>query len=154
TRTFPVRDAEGKCVRIVGVVEDITLRADKDLALKEAHEKLRATLTRLSQQTRNNANLAELVDILQSCQSAEEAYGIIRSVLRDLLPSTSGGVFISSPLRDSMEMVATWGAVVSSAKTFRPDDCWALRRGKIHHIHAGASPLLCPHVSKAVTEGY
>jgi two-component system sensor histidine kinase/response regulator len=43
-RISPMYDLEGKCVRIVGIAEDVTARQQKEQALRETHEKLQAAL--------------------------------------------------------------------------------------------------------------
>jgi diguanylate cyclase (GGDEF)-like protein/PAS domain S-box-containing protein len=154
TLTFPVHDYEGKLVRMVGILEDITERREKEDALREAHQRLNGALGELKKQAQDTAKLSELVDILQSCQNAEEAYKITENVLQTTLCSTAGALCITSPSRDVVEMVASWGSVLGSEKAFRPDDCWALRRGKVHRVKDPASPLRCAHVSKSLANGY
>lgn len=53
-----------------------------------------------------------------------------------------------------MEAVGTWGDTLDTEKTFAPDDCWALRRGKIHQVIDSTSPLLCAHVSGCPAGGH
>jgi diguanylate cyclase (GGDEF)-like protein/PAS domain S-box-containing protein len=153
-RSFPVRDSTGKFIRVVGIAEDTTVRREKENALKETHEKLNVVLEGLKGQTQDAAKLAELVDILQSCQNAEEAFKITGSVLRGMLRSTSGALYITSPSRDVVEMVASWGNVQGTERVFRPAGCWALRRGKVHRVQGSESPLRCEHVSKSFSNSY
>ena len=146
-RTFPVRDAEGRLKRIVGIAEDTTER-------RHTHEKLEVALEELKEQTQDTAKLAELVDILQSCQSADEAFKIIGSTLQNMLPTTAGALYITSPSRNIVEMVVNWGDIPDSDKAFSPEDCWALRRGKAHRVKDSDSPLRCAHASKSLANGY
>ena len=55
------------------------------------------------------AALTELIDVLQSCQSIEEAYVIAGRTLRTLLHGTGGTLYMTSPSRDLLEPVASWG---------------------------------------------
>ncbi len=146
-RGFPVRDDKGKFIRTVGIAEDTTVR-------RETNAKLKAALEELKEQSQDAAKLAELVDILQSCQNAEEAYEITGNVLQGILQPTSGALFITSPSRDIVEMATSWGDVLGSEKVFRPDDCWALRRGKVHRLKDSGAPLRCAHVNKSPMNGY
>ena len=66
SRSFPVHDSRGKFVRVVGIAEDVTERRHKKNALEQIHQKLNAALEEANQQTREAAQLTELVDILQS----------------------------------------------------------------------------------------
>ena len=146
-RGFPVRDAKGKFLRVVGIAEDITLR-------RQALESLHAALAAAEQQAHEAAKLTELLDILQSCQTAEEAYKIIGDSLPTTLSARSGALCITSSSRNIVEAVATWGEVPATEKTFRPDDCWALRRGKIHLVREPNSSLRCAHVGEFLANGY
>ena len=96
----------------------------------------------------------ELVDILQSCQTVEEAYQIIGDTLPKTLASFSGALCMTAPSRNMVETVAAWGGTNITEKVFSLDDCWALRRGKIHSVSNAASPLRCAHVRGSLAGGY
>jgi len=147
SRSFPVRDATGKFVRIVGIAENITVR-------KEALDNLHAALDAAEHQAQDAAKLTELLEILQSCQSADEAYKITGDSLPKVLSARSGALCITSASRNILEAVAIWGEGLATEKTFRPDDCWALRRGKIHQVRHPTSSLRCAHVKGAPSDGY
>jgi PAS domain S-box-containing protein len=108
-RSFPVFDQSGKLVRAVGVAEDVTIRREKEEALVEAHAKLRAAVAKLEEQNEEGAKLSELVDILQSCESIDEAYKIAENGLQGMLRSSAGALCMTSPSRDVVEVVAGWG---------------------------------------------
>src|SRR5262249_30240954 len=126
-RSFPVRDAQGTFIRIVGIAEDITVR-------HQALDKLHTALAAAEHQAQNSAKLSELLDFLQPCQTAEEAYKVAADVLPQVLGARSGALCITSPSRNLVEAVASWGEASVTEKAFRPDECWALRRGKIHRV--------------------
>jgi diguanylate cyclase (GGDEF)-like protein/PAS domain S-box-containing protein len=153
-QSFPVRDSTGKLIRVVGIAEDFTARKERVNALKETHEKLTVALEELKEQTQGAAKLAELVDILQSCQDAEEAFKITASVLQGMLRSTAGALYITSPSRDVVEMVASWGDIQGTEKVFRPDDCWGLRRGRVHRVKNSESPLRCAHAGASLADSF
>ncbi len=151
---FPVRDSHGKFLRVVGIAEDVTERIEREKALEEAHRSLNAAMAESAQTAREAAKLSELVDILQSCQTLEEAYKIIQGALQTTLSSRAGALCITSPSRNIVEAVTTWGDVLASDRTFRPDDCWALRRGKVHTVKDPDSPVQCAHVTGSPSGGY
>jgi len=145
-RTFPVHDAHGYPDRVVGIAEDITIRKQKEDALRQAHMELQIALQESEERAREALKVTELVDILQSCQTVEEAYRVTGSALPAILGSQAGALCITSASRNIVEVVAAWGARSATEKTFSPDSCWALRRGKIHRVNDSSSPLRCGHV--------
>jgi diguanylate cyclase (GGDEF)-like protein/PAS domain S-box-containing protein len=156
--TFPV-EISMKYVQldlsyVVCVIRDVTERKQAESALQEAHGKLTIALGESEQQAQEAIKLTLVVDILQSCQTVEEACQIIGSILPATLSSPSGALCITTPSRNMVEAVATWGDTLATEKTFAPDDCWALRRGKIHRVNDATSPLRCAHVSGSPAGGY
>jgi PAS domain S-box-containing protein len=143
SRSFPVRDTAGKFVRLVGVAEDVTTRMQEENALAVAHEKLNVALRKAEEQAHDSAKLTELIDVLQSCQTVDEAYSIATGVLPGTFSCRSGALCITSASRNVVEAVSVWGTEVTTEKAFKPDDCWALRRGKIHMVKDSTSPLRC-----------
>ncbi|MGB7548690.1 MAG: PAS domain S-box protein [Terracidiphilus sp.] len=156
--TFPV-EVSMKLVHldrnyVVCAIRDISERKRMESALEEANAKLRIALAESEEQAREAIKLTELVDILHSCQTVEEAYRIIASALPTTLSSPSGALCMTTPSRNLVEAVAAWGGAPTTEKTFAPDDCWALRRGRIHRVTNAASPLRCAHVSGSLAGGY
>jgi len=153
-RSFPVRDEGGKFLRLVGIAEDITKRKQEEQMLAEAHEKLNAALRKAEEQAHDSTKLTELVDILQSCQTVEEAYAIAASVLNGTFSSPAGALCITSSSRNIVEAVSVWGTDPATERAFGPDHCWALRRGKINRVKDAGSPMRCPHVQGFPADGY
>jgi diguanylate cyclase (GGDEF)-like protein/PAS domain S-box-containing protein len=149
-RTFPVHDEKGELHRVVGIAEDITVRKQEEAALRAAHQKLHVALREAEQRAKESAKLTELVDILQSCQSVDEAYQIAGGVLPRILSSQSGALCIMNASRNIVETVAAWGEKLTTEKTFSPDSCWGLRRGKLHPVGDRSSPMRCAHVHSTV----
>ncbi|HUV97437.1 MAG TPA: diguanylate cyclase [Acidobacteriaceae bacterium] len=139
---------------VVCAVRDISERKQMERDLEEANAKLRISLGEAEEQSREAIKLTELVDILQSCQTTEEAYLIIGNTLPATLSSPSGALCMTAASRNILETVSAWGDASITKKTFAPDDCWALRRGKIHRVNDAASPLRCAHVSASLAGGY
>jgi diguanylate cyclase (GGDEF)-like protein/PAS domain S-box-containing protein len=134
----PLKDENGRVVGTFSIAQDITSR-------KQMEEQLRRSESHLRMVIHNTAKLTELVDIFQSCHSMEEAYRITRDALQSMLPGSSGALCVTTSSRNLVEAAVTWGTQPSGEKSFRPDDCWALRRGKVHIVEDLTSPLRCPH---------
>ena len=109
---------------------------------QELHEK--TTLL-----NRRSTLMAELSDMLQSCLSSSEAYPIIASSAEVLLPGSAGALCILSNSRNLVEVVASWKFPSLKEPLFAPEDCWALRRGRIHASSNENSALACAHVAQS-----
>lgn len=92
----------------------------------------------------------DMVELLQSCQQLEEAIQVTRSLLPDLFPGTIGDLLVRQDDEEDLEVVVRWGEErdESIIETYRDRDCWALRRGRIHHadVSLDHSALVCTHV--------
>ena len=97
---------------------------------------------------RRSTLMAELSDMLQSCLSSSEAYPIIASSAQVLLPGSAGALCIISNSRNLVEMVASWKSPALKEPLFAPEDCWALRRGRIHAGSKENSALTCAHIAQ------
>ena len=156
--TFPV-EVSMKLVHldrnyVVCALRDISERQKMESALEEANARLRMALGESEEQARKAIKLTELVDILQSCQTAEEAYQIIERTLPTTLSSPAGALCMTTPSRNLVEVKAAWGDTVVSEKTFASDQCWALRRGKMYRVRDSDTPMRCAHVSESLAGGY
>lgn len=125
---------------------DITQARQAEQALQETNQQLERRIDELKFRNREMALLSEMIDFLQVCITVDEAYTAVADLVQALFPGCSGAVFSLESSRVALEAAATWGPDPIGETLFYPDDCWALRRGRIHwaeHQHAG---LLCRHV--------
>lgn len=89
--------------------------------------------------------------LFQACQTVEEACDVTRHWFNANFPDVSGAIMLFSEDRSYLEPVASWGMDVSALECFRPSDCWALRRGRPHHVSSacGVGGSNCQHHRKA-----
>jgi hypothetical protein len=83
--------------------------------------------------------------LLLSCETREEAYGVIADSAQTLFAPYSGGLAVSIGPGSDLHMVATWGDSASLAPIFSPHECWALRRGELHEVGPTRDELDCRH---------
>jgi diguanylate cyclase (GGDEF)-like protein len=96
--------------------------------------------------------VSEMVELLESCRSVDEAYEVITLRIPQLLQGTSGALFMMTASHNLLECLGHWGnPILESEKTFDPEDCWALRRNKPHGMEREASDLICKHVEGAIS---
>ncbi len=149
----PLQTQSGNLV--LSSIRDVTLRKQSEKTLRETHERLNMALVgNAERQSREAAKLSELVDILQSCQSLHEAYEVAAGTLKTSLPYQAGSICITSPSRNVVEAMSSWGDSTATEKSFRPEDCWALRRSRVHQVKDADSPLRCAHVRGNPPRGY
>jgi diguanylate cyclase (GGDEF)-like protein/PAS domain S-box-containing protein len=111
---------------------------------KKADEQLAVALLEADALARESKELSELGDLLQSCQTVEEAYKMSENAISSALGMRPGALGIINPSRDLVESVATWNNCSTTEPLFHPDDCWGLRRGKPYG--GPGSPMACSHV--------
>ncbi|KAB8316775.1 diguanylate cyclase [Tolypothrix campylonemoides VB511288] len=136
---FPIKDVSGQRL-LGGVAVDITEH-------KQANEKLTVWVNELEQRNREIALLSNISDFLQACRTVEEAYTALKSLMQPLFPQLEGGIYLINASKNLLEAVATWGSSpLPSLDVFAPDQCWALRRGRLHQVENTHSGLVCNHV--------
>jgi diguanylate cyclase (GGDEF)-like protein/PAS domain S-box-containing protein len=145
---------EGKPIGVQGIARDITERKKTEEALQQANKKLEAWVQELEQRTREMTLLSEMGDILRACVTTEEVYEVIVRVSQEIFPVQGGALFVIGPLRNIVEAVAEWGDTSQVELTFTPDDCWALRRGRVHWVEDTRVGLLCKHLHTPPPRGY
>ena len=145
---------EGIAVGIQGIARDITERKKTEEALQQANKKLEAWVQELEQRTREMTLLSEMGDILRACVTTEEVYEVIVRISQEIFPVQGGALFVIGPLRNIVEAVAEWGDTSQLELTFTPDECWALRRGRVHWVEDTRVGLLCKHLHSPPPRGY
>jgi diguanylate cyclase (GGDEF)-like protein/PAS domain S-box-containing protein len=145
---------EGRAAGIQGIARDITERKQSEEALQEANKKLEAWVHELEQRTKEMTLLSEMGDILRACFTKEEVYDVIMRVAGELFPQQGGALFVIGPTRNIVESVAEWGDVSRVEPMFAPDECWGLRRGRVHWVEDTGVGLLCKHLCAPPPSGY
>jgi diguanylate cyclase (GGDEF)-like protein len=135
-------------------------REQAETALHAAHDQLelrvRERTVELEQRNREISLLGELSDFLQACATAEEAYGVITRIGQQLFPRTMGALFVYSVSRNDLEALASWGelALNPNEHVFAPEECWALRRGRVYRFEDPRTGLSCRHVPSPLPGNY
>jgi len=126
-------------------VRDITSRKLSEDGMRAANDKLMASVVELQIRDEEMKSLVSLNDLLQSCTTQAEAYQVVAHVGAELFTGQSGCLAILSATDQCMEAVACWGDATVLKTTFLSEDCWALRRGKLHEVSDPQVDLLCHH---------
>jgi diguanylate cyclase (GGDEF)-like protein len=103
------------------------------------------------------ALLSQLADSLHSSNSRDESYEVIKAFAGDILGGTSGRLYVYNNSRDQLTLSAQWGLDCINPgilEHFTPDECWALRRGKISVTSASTGHIQCRHVQSSQAFSY
>jgi diguanylate cyclase (GGDEF)-like protein len=90
-----------------------------------------------------------MTDILQSAETHADAGEVLRSASLRLLPKESGALYVFNNSRDRLDLAVSWSPLreFDPPETLVPDNCWALKRGKLHVNDPSAATLCCKHHS-------
>lgn len=140
-----LRNEKGEIAGILAIARDVTKQKQHQEELARLHAEATANIAELQRREAAMIRINELNDLLQTCNSRDEAYPLIGLAAADLLSETSGGlaVFVGSNAR--LETVAQWGAAPVMQPEFLLDDCWALRRGRMHEVARPKEGVTCRH---------
>ncbi len=137
----------GKPGLILDINRDITVQQRFEAGLQAANMQLTIGMRELERRNTEAALLNAMGELLQSCDDVTEAYYVIRSISQKLFPDEVGMLGIAVASHDFLEVVAQWGNQKISEAVFAINDCWALRRGRVHHSHPGEGAPFCTHLS-------
>jgi diguanylate cyclase (GGDEF)-like protein len=113
--------------------------------LTEVNNRLAGILERAQERGDEIARLAELSQLLQTCQLPEEAYRVIERAAPALV-GRSGALFLVNS-SGMLENHASWGGEIARTEPmFGPVDCWALRRNRVHDAGLDRSAPRCGHL--------
>jgi len=140
--TIFTKTGENQPQQILGTATDITDR-------KLANEQLISKVRELEQHNEEMALLRELNEFMQACMTVEEAYEAIATLIVPLFPGCAGGLFMINSSNNLVEAVAEWGTIASSSALFMPNECWGLRRGRVHFVEQQRPGLFCKHIRGA-----
>jgi diguanylate cyclase (GGDEF)-like protein len=103
----------------------------------------------LERRARETAMLKDMGDLLQACLTVEEAVSVVAPVASRLLPAKAGAIFLMHTSRDHLEPMVVWGDPAAAGPVaLRSEECWALRRGRIHKVNAAGAGQCC-HLGSA-----
>jgi diguanylate cyclase (GGDEF)-like protein/PAS domain S-box-containing protein len=154
TSKVPLQMPNGEVFGVLGVYEDITERRQAEEAVQAANAKLQALVAQVEARNCTMTLANEMADMLQACQTSEEAYKTIGLFIPSFFPDDAGALYMLNNSRNLFEAVAGWGKDPPAPSVFALDECWAVRRGRLHQVENPQEALLCRHVTEAIPGGY
>jgi diguanylate cyclase (GGDEF)-like protein/PAS domain S-box-containing protein len=176
-RALPVRNPDGVIAKWFGTCTDIddqkrnqhTLEEEvrrRTEELLEANSRLtqemaerERTQERLNRQTaqlveeltersQKAALLAKMGELLQSCNTAQEAFSIVLGFAPKMFSDLGGAIILLNASKNLLEVVGAWDPCQLSASVFEPTSCWALRTGHRYLVAAGDRSAPCAHANE------
>ncbi len=155
TSKVPLQMPNGEVFGVLGIYEEITERKLAEEALARLNDNLRGMVAETEERNRQMTLLNEMGDELQACQFSEEAYQVIRNFMPKFFPTLAGGaLYMLNNSKNLFQEVVVWGKSLVLEKVFAPDECWALRRGRLHLVNDPVAEMSCRHVPQPLQAGY
>ena len=133
---------------------EVTERKQMEGALQAANLNLQEVLAQVEERNRAMTLANDMADMLQACQISEEAYEAIGHFMPRFFPEDAGALYMLNNSRNHFAVVASWGQDPPAVPVFAPDECWSVRRGRIHQVENPQEALGCRHVPQTVSGGY
>jgi diguanylate cyclase (GGDEF)-like protein/PAS domain S-box-containing protein len=175
-RAIPMRDSTGAMVKWFGACADIddqmhhqqvleekvkehtaalmdsNLRLDSEireraLAQQELNQQTESMVEELTKRTSRLTNLAKMAELLQSCSNLKDAFSVVTGMAPKVFPELRCAVLLFDSTREKIETPAESSQCTLPIKNVGPDDCWALRTGRIHLVTAGDHTAECGHAT-------
>ncbi|WP_131781441.1 diguanylate cyclase [Legionella gresilensis] len=128
-------------------VRDITKRVQEHTELQESYKKLEQGMQALEDKNRQITLLVEMSDIMLAANSQEELSEVMSRYSARLLDFASGYLYVMHPSKNYLEIISRWGEPSAQDTTFVPEQCWAIRLGRKHHVSScNQSELICSHI--------
>jgi diguanylate cyclase (GGDEF)-like protein/PAS domain S-box-containing protein len=143
-----VRDEQGRIVCYEGALQDITRQKQAEWEARQASQQAASWVGHLERRNKEMELIREMGDMLQTCPTAEEAYAVMAHWAEQLFDDRPGALCVIASSRNVVEPVAQWGQPVMAEPVFGPDDCWALRTGRLHRLDRERSRLVCKHLGE------
>lgn len=118
--------------------------------LQHSNAQLREWVGELERLHREMSMLSDMSNLLQACQTRDEAYAALAHASHRLFADADGCIYIYPPSRDELAVVTRWGTSPPGDAPLDAADCWGLRRGRLHHTVAEGGRVRCRHVTDAL----
>jgi diguanylate cyclase (GGDEF)-like protein/PAS domain S-box-containing protein len=150
----PYHNRQNEAAGVVVIAHDVSQQKQQEEGLARLHADMLVHSEELKRRESEIKQINELYEVLQACNSQQEAYPIIGSVGADLFPKAGGALAVSVSRAHQMETAVEWGAERRMSASFLLDDCWALRRGHMQEVDEPGALPACRHFQSAPVSSY
>ena len=103
---------------------------------------------RIRQRTHEIELMHRLANMLAACNNMVEAQKIVSDILPRILGNVNGSVSLMRSSRNQLVTQLDWGEPWVGSHSFSPDECWSLRKGRVHLSNDDFHSLSCGHMSE------
>ncbi|MDO9300626.1 MAG: hypothetical protein Q7T89_04545, partial [Anaerolineales bacterium] len=121
---------------------------ERTAELENANEKLAVLVSELETRNHEMTLLSEMGNLLQTSLTTAEAYAVIKQSCQELFPDWSGALYTYNASRNLLEANMIWREALSSEDAFTPEECRALRSGRVYRVEDTRAGLVCQHVER------
>ncbi|KTC99180.1 sensor histidine kinase [Legionella erythra] len=141
-----IQDEDNEINGVVHSIRNITKRVQEHTELQRSYEQLAEGMKELQDKNQQITLLVEMSDIMLACNTQEELSVVMAKYAERLLTFSGGYLFIMHPSKNYLEKACDWGNPAPHEVTFTPDQCWAIRLGRIHQGSSSLHDLMCTHI--------
>ncbi len=103
---------------------------------------------RIRQRTHEIELMHRLANMLAACSNMVEAQKIVADILPRILGKVNGSVSLMRSSRNQLVTQLDWGESWPGSQSFAPEECWSLRKGRVHQSNDDFHSLSCEHMSE------
>lgn len=111
----------------------------------EANLRSAKMIQNLEDQAHDTSILTSARDELQLCLSVEEAQNLTTRFAEQILPGSTGALYLINNSQELVELVSTWGGALHMQDSFPIHTCCGLRLGYARWRHPEAPGVDCTH---------
>jgi diguanylate cyclase (GGDEF)-like protein len=130
----------------------VRAEAHGDDGLAKVAQSFNAMADALGAREREGVALTRLGAYLAGAADVGEAVRLASALIAEMVPGSSGGIYVSDESRTRISPRATWGPNGESLDPFAPTECWALRRGRLHDGLDAPAAIGCAHLGGAAPD--
>jgi diguanylate cyclase (GGDEF)-like protein len=135
-------------------IRDITARKLAETEVQKANQGLLASVTELQRRDSEMRLLNQMSDMLQTCNTQDEAHKVIALIASEMFPGQKGCLAIVHARDRYLETVACWGGEALVESIFAFEECWGMRSGHPHVVINHQTSLMCSHFVHQPETGY
>lgn len=90
--------------------------------------------------------ILQMMHRVQACQNQNELADVVARFMPQIFPAIAGRLLVSGDHGSTLDSIGQWSDPAGSDPRFSIDDCWALRRGRLHLNEPNGDDVTCHHV--------